>query len=118
MLNSISLAEAAPIEPVPIEAVRVVAAPIMTGVDARAGAYQGTVLPEGVGANAASGTGVVYSTRPRAVWGADVFGNGRMTTCQIQPLGQQCPSKQYPHLTRITAASGGGSGPHPARDPV
>lgn len=28
------------------------------------------------------------------------------------------PGKQYPHTTRIAAASGDAQGPHPARDPV
>jgi len=86
--------------------------------EARAGSCPGAVLPEGFGADVASGTGVVSYARPRAVWGVDVFAAGRMATSQDQPLGLQCPSLHYPHKTRIVAASGGALGPHPARDPV
>jgi hypothetical protein len=97
---------------------------------ARAGSAEGAVLPLSAGiatgsAATASGRGVIAFVRPRAVWAAaDVFGQDRYAVGQNPAAGcgqAACPSnpiEQNPHMTRIAAASGGGLGPHPARDPV
>lgn len=95
-----------------------------TAADACAGSGLGAFLPQGVGTVTANGAGAVRFARPRAVSAAEVFGPRRnavgqgTAAGQGQALGLQNPSKQYPHTTRIAAASGGGLGSHPPRDPV
>jgi hypothetical protein len=97
---------------------------VATAADVCAGSGAGAVLPPGAGAVTASGRGVIAFARPRAVWAADVFGQGRNAAGQDGAAGRDqvpCrrnPIEQYPHMTRIAAASSGGLGPYPARDPV
>jgi hypothetical protein len=98
---------------------------ILSNAETAAGACAGSgvnaFLPQGV---AASGTGAVMFVRPRAARAAESFSQCRSAAGQDvaagrgQALGLSNPVKQYPHMTRIAAASGGGLGPHPARDPV
>ena len=95
-----------------------------TAAELCAGSALGAFLPQGVGTVMVGGTGAGSVARPRAVWTPDGSGQCRDAAGQDpaigrgQPLGLQNPSKQYPHSTRIAAASGGGLGPHSARDPV
>jgi len=55
---------------------------------------------------------------PRAHRAADVFGQLRLGAGLAVRPGQPNSRKQYSHMTRIVAASGGAKGPHPAREPV
>ena len=96
-----------------------------TAAGARAGSGLGACLPWHVGTVTPSSTGgAVALPRPRAVSSADVFGHVRTAAFQGtaagqgQPFGLQNNCEKYAHTTRIAAASGGASGPHPARDPV
>jgi hypothetical protein len=97
-----------------------------TAAGARAGSGLGAFLPGHVGTVKPSSTGAMAlrRPRPRAVSPADVFGHGRTAAFQGtaagqgQPFGLQNNCEKYAHTTRIAAASGGASGPHPARDPV
>ena len=99
-------------------------ADVEVATGARAGSAEGAVLPLSAGTATAGGRGVVFA-RPRTVWAAaDVFDQDRYAVGQVPAAGcgqAACPSnpiKLDPHMTRIAAASGGGLGPHPARDPV
>jgi hypothetical protein len=85
-------------------------------VAAVAGFGPGAILPSGGGTSRPAGSTAVVFARPRATWAADAFGQHRSAAGQI--AAQPCTSKQYPNTTRIAAASGGASGPHPAREPV
>jgi len=97
---------------------------IEAAADARAGFVQGAFLPGYVGTVQSNGTGAMVRPRPHVVWAADASGVGHTAARQgtavglVQPLGLQNPCEKYAHTTRIAAASGGGLGPHPARDPV
>jgi hypothetical protein len=73
-----------------------------TAADPCAGSVPGAVLPGYVGTVEPGGTGALVRPRPRAG----------------QQFGPQISCEKYAHMTRIAAASGGASGPHPARDPV
>jgi hypothetical protein len=64
-----------------------------------------------------SGSAAFARPRPRAFWAADAFGLRRQAADMGIALGLRNPGKQYPHTTRIAAASGGAKGPHPAREP-
>jgi hypothetical protein len=92
--------------------------------DACAGSGVGAFLPQGARTVTANGMGAKRLARPRAASAVGVFGQCRnaaghgTAAGRGQALGLQNPSKQYPHTTRIAAASGGGLGPYPARDPV
>jgi hypothetical protein len=57
---------------------------------------------------------------PRTAWDADAFGYRLPAAGLNVALGQRKPdpAKQYAHTTRVAAASGGGEGPHPAREPT
>ena len=105
-----------------------------TAAGARAGSGLGACLPERVGTvtpNSTDGMALVRP-RPRAFRPADVRGHGNSNSNshsrtaafqgtaagQGQPSGLQNNCEKYAHTTRIAAASGGASGPHPARDPV
>jgi hypothetical protein len=99
-----------------------------TAAGARAGSGLGACLPGRVGTVDLSSTGVMARPRPRAVSPADVLGHGNShgrtaafqgtAAGQGQPFGLQNNCEKYALTTRIAAASGGASGPHPARDPV
>jgi hypothetical protein len=52
------------------------------------------------------------------VWASDAFGQRRSAADLGVALGRRNPGKQYPHTTRIAAASGGAEGPHPPREPA
>jgi hypothetical protein len=88
-----------------------------TAAEAHAPFAMGAALPAGVQTAQLSCTGAVLARR-RAFWAADVFGLSRMAACLNVALGQRNSGKQYPHTTRIAAASGDAEGPHTARDPV
>jgi hypothetical protein len=95
-----------------------------TAADPRAGSVRGAFLPGYVGTVEPNGTGAM--ARPRSVATVGVFGYGNGTVAAFQstaaghgqPSGLQNSCEKYAHTTRIAAASGGASGPHPARDPV
>jgi hypothetical protein len=105
-----------------------------TAADPRAGSVPGAVLPGYVGTVEPNGTGAMVRPRPRsgATVGVLGHGNGNSTAAAFQstaacrarrqPSGMaselQNSCEKYAHTTRIAAASGGASGPHPARDPV
>ena len=97
-----------------------------TAAGACAGSGLGACLPSRVGTVDPSSTGVMARPRPRAVSPAGVYGHfdGRTAAFQStsagqgQPFGLQNNCEKYALTTRIAAASGGASGPHPARDPV
>ena len=102
-----------------------ITADVEAAAGVRADSVEGAVLPLSAGTATASDRGVIALARPRIVWAAaDVFGPDRYAVGQDPAAGggqAACPSspiKQNPHMTRIAAASGGGLGPHPARDPV
>jgi hypothetical protein len=95
-----------------------------TAAGARAGSGLGACLPGRVGTVDLSSTGVMARPRPRAASPADGHSHGRTAAFQGtaagqgQPFGLQNNCEKYALTTRIAAASGGTSGPHPARDPV
>jgi hypothetical protein len=97
-----------------------------TAAGARAGSGWGACLPDRVRTVDPSSTALMARPRPRAASPAGVYGHsyGRMAAFQGtaagqgQPFGLQNNCEKYAHTTRIAAASGGASGPHPARDPV
>ncbi len=97
-----------------------------TAAGARAGSGLGACLPGHVGTVDPSSTGVMARPRPRAVLPADVHGHSNSRTAAFrgtaaglgQPFGLPSNCEKYVYMTRIAAASGGTSGPHPARDPV
>jgi hypothetical protein len=76
----------------------------------------GACLPAGVPTAAAAHPGVEAYWRPRVARTA-VIGAG-IKAAQVKALGQANVRNQYLQTTRFTAASKGGVGPHPARDPV
>jgi hypothetical protein len=81
------------------------------------------VLPQGHRAVAADGMTAVAFARSRAFRAVGGFGPcgssaGLTTDSQDQALSLRKPVQQYPYPTRIAAASGGSSGPHPPREPV
>ena len=90
------------------------------GANARTRSVRGTVLPAAVAiAQPRSAADMVGC--PRASWASDAFGVRLPADGLSVALGQRKPdpAKQYPHTTRIAAAaSGGGVGPHPAREPA
>jgi hypothetical protein len=110
-----------------------------TAADPRAGSAWGAFMPGYVGTVEPNGTGAMVRPRPRPVANVGAFGyrdgngNGNSTAAAFQstaasPASPSQPSgpaselhnscEKYAHTTRIAAASGGASGPHPARDPV
>jgi len=97
-----------------------------TAAGARAGSGLGACLPSRVGTVDPSSRVVMARPRPRAVSPAGVYGHSHSRTApfqgtsagQGQPFGLQNNCEKYALTTRIAAASGGASGPHPARDPV
>ena len=103
-----------------------------TAAGARAGSGLGACPPGPVWTVKPNGTDVMVlpRPRPRAVSPAGVYGHshshshGRTAAFQGtsagqgQPFGLQNNCEKYALTTRIAAASGGASGPHPARDPV
>jgi hypothetical protein len=85
---------------------------------ARPASGPGAFLPPCVQAWPAGTAGVVFA-RPRGHRAADAYGRRRLAVGHGVPRGQQSTAKQYLNMTRIAVvASGGGMGPHPARDPV
>jgi len=86
-----------------------------TAADPRAGSVLGAFLPGYVGTVEPYGTGATPRPRPAASAGAFGSGSGSGNS---QPSVLQMSCEKYAHTTRIAAASGGASGPHPARDPV
>jgi hypothetical protein len=82
-----------------------------------AGSGTGALLPSGARGTWLEGTAAVVFARPRARRAADVLGQRRSAAGHGVAPGQST-AKQYLNMTRIAAASGGVSGPHPARDPV
>ena len=95
---------------------------IFEDVHAAASARQvsgaGALLPSCVQAWPA-GTAAVVFARPRVGRAAEAYGRRRFAVGHGVLLGQPSTAKQYLNMTRIAvAASGGGLGPHPARDPV
>ena len=101
-----------------------------TAAGARAGSGLGACLPGRVGTVDPSSRVVMARPRPRAVSPAGVYGYSYSysysrtaafqgtSAGQGQPFGLQNNCEKYVLTTRIAAASGGASGPHPARDPV
>ena len=95
-----------------------------TAAGARAGSGLGACLPGRVGTVDPSSRVVMARPRPRAASPAGVYGHSRAAAFQGtsagqgQPFGLQNNCEKYALTTRIAAASGGASGPHPARDPV
>jgi hypothetical protein len=93
-----------------------------TAVNPCAGSGAGAaVLPQGHGAVAASGMTAVTFARPRSFRAVGGFGpctSPAVLTSPDQVLSLRKPVQQYPYPTRIAAASGGTSGPHPPREPV
>jgi len=95
-----------------------------TAAGARAGSGLGACLPGRVGTVDPSSRVVMARPRPRAVSPAGVYGHSHTAAFQGtsagqgQPFGLQNNCEKYALTTRIAAASGGASGPHPARDPV
>jgi hypothetical protein len=76
----------------------------------------GACPPVGVPSAAAAHPGVMAPWRRRVTWTA-VFGPG-ISAAQVKALGQSNVRNPYLQTTRFAAASKGGVGPHPARDPV
>ena len=87
--------------------------------NARTRSVRGTALPSAV-MTAQPRNGADLFACPSARWAADAFGYRLPAADLSVPLGQRNPdpAKQYPHTTRIAAASGGAEGPHPPREPV
>jgi len=87
--------------------------------NARTRSARGTALPSAVViAQPRNGADMVGC--PHASWASDAFGFRLPAASLNVALGQRKPdpAKQYPHTTRIAAASGGEVGPHPAREPT
>jgi hypothetical protein len=96
-----------------------------TAADVYAGSPVGAFLPLSIGAVPADAMGAVkFVRRPRPVPAADALGQrcngaGQSVVIGSDPaIGRQIPSEQHPQVTPAAAASSGGVGPHPARDPV
>jgi hypothetical protein len=77
----------------------------------------GACRPVSVRSGAAGHLGVVAFRRPRVAWSAEAYEPG-ITATRVKALGQPCTREQYQQTTRFAAATSGGVGPHPARDPV
>jgi hypothetical protein len=90
----------------------------VSSTTARPASGAGTLLPSCVEAWPA-GTAAVVFARPRVRRAAEAFRRRSLAVGHGAPSGQQGTAKQYLNMTRIAVvASGGGLGPHPARDPV
>lgn len=84
---------------------------------ARARSGAGAFLPPAVARTAQQRNGAIAFPRPRAFGAADVFGQRHPAADTAIAFGRPASGKQnYPYTTRITA-SGGATGPHPAREP-